>query len=246
VSAGYRTENLLFASPLMNAAGILGFAPDPKNPVDLSGFGAFVTPPLSRGPRSPANLSRFAPYPGGVLLHSGLPNPGLSAVIRQYARRWNRSPLPIIAHLLALSPASLQWMIEQLENLPGVMAVEIGLPPEIDPAAAQAFAQAAVGELPAIVRLPLEQAAELSPLVIDAGVSAVSLGAPRGTISGMTGRMYGPALFPLALHTVEKLAAAGIPVIGAGGIYHRRDMEAMLNAGARAVQIDTVLWRGGL
>ena len=237
-------NDLYLDKPLMNAAGTLGFAPAPKGPLDLSGLGAFVTNPVSRGPRTPARGTRFKPYPGGFLLHSGLPNPGLRAVIQQNGKRWARAAVPVIVHLLALEPSSLARMIERLEGFEGVMALEIGLPPDVDPDTAFDFAQAAIGELPAILRLPLEQAEALAPAVIAAGASAVSLGAPRGKLEGLRGRMYGPGVFPLALRAVEKLAGSGIPVIGAGGVYQPRDMEAMLGAGAFAVQVDAVLWRG--
>lgn len=238
-------NDLFFDKPLMNAAGTLGFSPDPKNPVELSQFGAFVTNPISRRPRTAARGARFVSYPGGFLLHSGLPNPGLSAVLKKHSKRWARSPVPVIVHLLALEPASLAQMIERLEGIEGVMGIEVGLPPEIDRDAAYHFTQAALGELPAILRLPLEQADELAHIVIEAGASAVSLGAPRGKLEGMSGRMYGPAVFPLALRAVEKLAGTGIPIIGAGGVYQPQDVESILAAGALGVQVDAVLWRGG-
>jgi hypothetical protein len=169
----------------------------------------------------------------------------LSAVIKKYGGRWARATLPVIVHLLALEPASLAQMIERLEGIEGVMGVEIGLPPEVHPDVAFDFAQAAIGELPAIVRLPLEQVDELASVVIEAGASAVSLGAPRGSLAGISGRMYGPGILPLALRAVGKLAGSGIPVIGAGGVYWPEDVDAMLEAGAFAVQVDAVLWRGG-
>jgi len=237
-------NDLYLDKPLMNGAGTLGFAPDPKSPVDLSWFGAFVTNPISRGQRTPAKGSRFATYPGGFLLHSGLPNPGLNAVIKKYGQSWARSPLPVIIHLLALEPSSLAQMIERVEGIEGVIGVEVGLPPDIDPDTAFDFSQAAVGELPAILRLPLEQADELAHAVIEAGASAVSLGAPRGKLEGISGRMYGSGVFPLALRAVEKLAGMGIPVIGAGGVYETKDVESMFGAGALAVHVDAALWRG--
>ena len=237
-------NDLYLDKPLMNAAGTLGFALDPKNPLDISRFGAFVTNPISQQERTPAHGRRYQVYPGGFLLHTGLPNPGLSQVFRRYGRQWARSPVPVIVHLLALEPASLARMVERLEGVEGIMGLEIGLPPEVDEAAAADFIRAAVGELPLIVRLPLEQAEHLAEAAVNAGAGAISLGAPRGKLAGMNGRMYGPAVFPLALRAVEKLAGSGIPVIGAGGVYQPQDVEAMLAAGARAVQIDAVLWRG--
>jgi dihydroorotate dehydrogenase (NAD+) catalytic subunit len=259
--------DLFFNKPLMNAAGTLGFYPDTRGPVDISGFGAFVTNPISKLPRTSAHGERFLPYPGGFLLHTGLPNPGLSQVIRRYGKRWARSPVPVIAHLLALRPASLAEMIERLEAIEGIMGVEIGLPPEIDIDSAMIFTESAVGELPIIVRLPMDQCEELAPAVMDIGASAVSLGAPRGRLPlspcsplpmgegkpqqsedgvRVTGRLYGPSIFPLALRAVEKLAQMEIPVIGAGGVYTPEEARVMMEAGALAIQIDAVLWRGGI
>jgi dihydroorotate dehydrogenase len=112
------------------------------------------------------------------------------------------------------------------------------------------FVQASRGELPVIARVPLERAGELASPAVDAGAAAVSLGAPRGALplpAGGTarGRLYGPALFPLALSLVQTLSQAGVPVIGAGGVYTPLQTQAMLAAGALAVQLDAVLWRGG-
>jgi dihydroorotate dehydrogenase (NAD+) catalytic subunit len=208
-------------------------------------LGAFVTNPVSQGARTPAKGERFAAFAGGFLLHSGLPNPGLSAVIRNNRKRWARSKIAVIVHLLALGPDSLARMIERLEGVEGVMGIEVGLPPDVHPAAAYDFAQAAIGELPAIVRLPLEQAEELARAVVEAGASAVSLGAPRGKLTSVGGRIYGPSVFPLALRVVEKLVGAGLAVIGAGGVYQAQDVDAMLSAGAMGVQVDAILWRGG-
>jgi dihydroorotate dehydrogenase (NAD+) catalytic subunit len=238
-------RDLHFNPPLMNAAGILGFAPDPKSPLDFARFGAFVTHPVSRFPRTPARGTRFVPFSGGFLLHTGLPNPGLDAVIRRHARRWVKSPLPVIVHLLARDTASLREMAARLEETEGVAGLEIGLPPDVNASEVAAFARAAAGELPLIVRLPLVQADALADAALDAGAQAVSLGQPRGLLNGVGGRLYGPGIFPLALGVVDKLAGSGVPVIGGGGVYHIRDADAMLEAGALAVQVGGALWKGG-
>lgn len=243
--------DLFFSPPYMNAAGSLGFAPDLRGPLDLAQFGAFVTHPLSLGPRTPAQGQRWAGFPGGFLLHTGYPNPGLSAAIRRYAGYWARSPLPILVSLLPQDPGEAAAMMERLEGLPGVMGLEVSLPPAVQPEEAAALVAASSGELPVVARLPLEQALLLAPAVLAAGAAAVSLGPPRGALPGpqgrlVHGRLYGPALFPQALSTVRSLTAAGHPVIAAGGIYNPEAAAAMLAAGALALQLDTVLWRSGI
>ncbi len=237
-------------TPLMNAAGFLGFAPGPHSPFDLAKLGAFVTNPVSLEARTPAHGKRFLFFPGGFLLHTGHPNPGLKSVLHRYAGRWLGAPLPVLVHLLAQGVDEVAWMVRRLEGMEGVGGVELGLPPEVDREIASAMIGAAVGELPVIVRLPLDRAMELAGVPPLANVAAVSLGAPRGALPDgkgglVSGRLYGPAVFPLALAAVRALAHRGIPVIGAGGVYSQEQAEAMLAAGATGVQLDAVLWRGG-
>ncbi len=240
--------DLSLSSPWMNAAGTLGFSPDPRAAALWQGLGAFITNPVSLGARSPAKGVRLLDFPGGFLLHSGYPNPGLRSVVRRHALRWAKASLPVIVHLLAQDAAQVQALARGVEGLEGVGGVELGLPEEIGRHAAGEFIQAACGELPLIARLPLARALELAETALHAGAAALSLAAPRGALPGaqgetVGGRLYGAALFPQALQIVRLLARRGLPVIAAGGVYRRADAEAMLACGALAVQFDSVLWR---
>lgn len=242
-------HDLAFEPPVMNAAGSLGFAPDLHGAVDLRRLGTFITSPISLRARTPAHGTRFIPYSGGYLIHTGHPNPGIKPVLRRHAAQWSRSPLPVWVHLLALDVTELAHMVRLLEGAEGVAGVEIGLAPDVSPKAAAAFLAASQGELPLVARLPLERAIELAESVIAAGAAAVSLGAPRGAMSitggeVIQGRLYGPAVFPLALAVVRALSGRGLAVIGAGGIYKQADIDAMLSAGAIAAQLDASLWCG--
>jgi dihydroorotate dehydrogenase len=234
----------------MNAAGTLGFALDPDAPPAWTHWGAFVTNPISAGRRSPANGMRYRPYSGGFLLHSGYPNPGLKTVVRHNKARWRRAAPAVIAHLLGIDPQEISWMVAHLEGLEGVMGVEVGLPPGVSTEEAASLVQSAVGELPVIVRLPMENAAVIAGSLAGIEVAAFSLAPPRGSLplpdgARITGRLYGPGVYPMALRTVEELSRIGLPVIGAGGVYRPEEAEAMLRAGALAVQLDAILWRGG-
>ena len=234
----------------MNAAGYLGFSPETQGVVDLTQFGAFITNPVSLGQRTPARGRTCMTYPGGFLLHTGYPNPGLKAVLRRYAAGWSRASLPVIVHLLAQNPVEVQEMVSQVENVEGVTGVELGLRQDLDPQAVSQLVVSALGELPVMVRLPLDHASSLAPACIQAGAAAISLAPPRGAVlveAGGTqeGRLHGPALFPQALLVVAELAEAGLPVVAGGGIYRPQDVDVMLSAGALAVQVDSALWAGG-
>ena len=252
-------RDLYFRSPIMNAAGMLGFAPDFRawqtseffeNSEVSDTLGAFVTNPLSWRPRKVTAHPAVVEYPGGFLLHTGLPNPGLGAAVKRYARKWADSSLPIIVHVMADRPDEPARMVESLEGVENVMAAELGFAPLLADDIILTSLEMSLGELPLIVSLPADQALRLGPRVIEAGAAAVSLSAPRGalTVDGgqlTEGRLYGPSLFPQSLETVRRLVGAGVPVIGGGGVYKREQVEVMKEAGAMAVQLDAVLWRGG-
>ena len=235
----------------MNAAGSLGYAPDLRGPIELTQLGAFVTNPVSLKARTPAHGRRMLSFPGGFLLHTGHPNRGLEAVIRRYRTRWARSPVPVLVHILAQGVEEVTEMVQRLENLEGVMGVEIGLSSEVNAGTAAMYIQAAMGELPVVARLPMERARELIYTLAGTEVAAVSLGPARGALPNaqgdlVHGRIYGPSVLPQALATVKAITQLGVPVIGAGGVYNSQDIEAMQAAGATAVQLDAVLWRDGV
>ena len=74
------------SSPWLNATGTLGYAPGPAWNWPLP-QGAFLTNPISLHHRTPAHNRAAITYPGGALLHSGLPNPGLRRVLPRPRRR---------------------------------------------------------------------------------------------------------------------------------------------------------------
>ena len=246
-------RDLYFSKPLMNGAGSLGFAPDSRAGISLDSFGAFVTNPLSLRSRMPAAKPEIIEYPGGFLFHSGLPNPGFNTGIKRYASRWDKSDLPIIVHLMADRPEQTQRMVRMLESHENVMAAELGFAPLLADDILLLTLEMCLGELPLIFSLPVEQVLSLGPRLIQDGAQAISIAAPRGAMpagkgegigekSVITGRLYGPSLFPRSLETVYSAAKLGLPIIGAGGIWTPENAEAMLGAGALAVQVDAVLW----
>jgi dihydroorotate dehydrogenase (NAD+) catalytic subunit len=205
--------------------------------------------------RQPAAKPEVIEYPGGFLLHTGLPNPGFNAGIKKYASRWDKSDLPIIVHLMADRPEETQRMVQMLEMQENVMAAELGFAPLLADDILLLTLEMAVGELPLIFSLPVEQVLSLGPRLIQEGAQAISISAPRGALTPplpkgeglgvreiITGRLYGPSLFPRALETVYSAAKLGLPIIGAGGVWSKENADAMLSAGALAVQVDAALW----
>jgi dihydroorotate dehydrogenase len=243
-------QDLTFPTPYMNRAGSLGFAPDFRAPAPWEVFGAFVTNPLSLRPRKPVAQPAVISFPGGFLLHTGLPNPGLPAALKKYRRRWADSRLPVIVHLMANHPEEASRMVQSLEGVENITAVELGFAPLLADDTLLRLVESCLGELPLIVCLPVEQVLSLGARIMDAGVAAISLAAPRGMLPAKDGRLTagrldGPALFPQALLSVGDAARANLPVIGAGGVQTKQDADLMLAAGALGVQIGAGLWKAG-
>ncbi len=239
-------RDLIFSKPFMNAAGTLGFAPDSRAPVTWSDLGAFCTNPISLRRRKAATAPVLVQFPGGFLLHTGLPNYGFHAALEKFGHRWPDAPLPIIVHLMADRPEETRLMVQVLEGLDNVMALELGFAPLLTDDIILLAVKLCSGELPLIVSLPAEQILDLGGQLLQAGAAALSIAAPRGAMNKdgefITGRLFGPALFPKSLDVVHSAARLGYPVIGSGGVGSKADGEAMLAAGALAVQMDSALW----
>ena len=240
-------RDLYFSKPLINAAGSLGFTPDTRNGIFFDSFGAFVTNPISLRPRLPTHHPALVEFPGGFLMHTGLPNPGFSASLKKYSAKWNRADLPIIVHLMADRPEETQRMVRELENVENVMAVQLGFAPLLSDDIILMNLDMCLGEVPLIFALPHEQVLTLGRELMDGGASAISIASPRGAMYDktgnlVTGRMYGQSLFPRSLDIVRSAAMSGLQVIGSGGVWSLADAESMLKAGAMAVEMDARLW----
>jgi dihydroorotate dehydrogenase (NAD+) catalytic subunit len=244
---------LVLNTPVIAAAGTFGYGNNYDDMVDFSKVGAITTNPVTYRPRLPARGPRVVPLDSGVLIHTGLPNPGVSNVIKRWKLQWQKIDPPIILHLVATTTDEIEKSLAIIDRVDAIAAVELGLNDDISWQVAADFTEAAVRhtEKPVIVRLPLHDAYEIAEAVANAGAGAIVIaGPPRGTArdpqSGklVGGRVYSPLLKPLALRMVGQLARslADVPIIGAGGIHNPQDARDFMDAGAAAVQVDSVTW----
>lgn len=249
-------RGLALKRPLLNAAGTLGFAGEARGLADLTALGAFVTNPLTWTPRTPAAAPNAVELTDGVLIHTGLPNPGVRAALRQFAREWerrlSRAGVPVVVHLAATTPDDVGRALEALDRDERVGGVELGLREDVDESELIALVRRARGGPPLLVRLPVARAAELCRAAVQAGADALTVGAPtRLSVEAggrtVTGRVYGPGQFAAAVEAVRAVTAAlagsATPIIGAGGVFSVENADAMRAAGAVAVQLDAVLWQ---
>jgi dihydroorotate dehydrogenase (NAD+) catalytic subunit len=229
-------NTLAINNPVMSASGIVGLdGAAYRDLIDLTKIGAIVTNPVTWRPRRVARGPRVVPLPSGVLVHTGLPNPGVTAVIKEYSPRWSRSLAPIIVHVVATSPADVGRCLAALDRCEAVAGVEIGLHDQSTPDDIEQTLQVALDstQLPLLVCVPLYNAVEAARVTARDPESGQLVG----------GRVYGPWLKAQALRAVGQIVrTASVPVIGSGGIHSADDARDFLEAGAVAVQIDTVIW----
>lgn len=246
-------NQLILSNPVIAGAGVFGYGSNYRDMVNYEKLGAFITNPVTYTPRQPTRGTRYIPHDSGVLVHTGLPNTGLSKVIKRWGGLWQALPIPTILHLVATEPDEIRKSMVIIDNTEMIAAVELGLNDDIDPDYAVELVEAAVrnSEKPILVRLPLADAYTLAEPIADTQAAALMVSAPpRGTardpISGklIGGRVYSPVLKPIVLRLVGNLKRRihDIPIIGAGGIHSAQDARDYLEAGAVAVQVDSVVW----
>ena len=144
-------RDLFFSKPMMNAAGMLGFSPSFRDSLPFEDFGVFVTNPISLRPRLPAARPELINYPGGLLLHTGLPNPGFKSVLQKQSGKWARSVLPVVVHLMADRPEETVRMVRSLEGVENIAAIELGFAPKLAEDIIILVVEMCNGELPLVV-----------------------------------------------------------------------------------------------
>ncbi|MCD4686723.1 MAG: nitronate monooxygenase [Anaerolineae bacterium] len=246
-------DTLVIENPVMPAAGTFGYdGAAYRDLLDLTKLGAIVTTPITWKPRRIARGPRVVPLPSGVLIHTGLPNPGVGKVIKRYAQSWKRSLAPVIVHVVATTPHEVANCVGALDHVEGVAGIELGLHDQVTPEDIEDLLGAALDNTlrPILVRVPLYSAVESARVAESAGAGGLVVAAsPRGTtrdpVTGQLvgGRIYGPWLKAQTLRAVGLVAhVVNIPVIGSGGIHNADDARDFLEAGAVAVQVDSVTW----
>lgn len=243
--------SVVIDTPVMPMAGTFGYGDEYRDLLNIDKLGALVTNPVTYSPRSPAAGTHVVPLEAGVLVHTGLPNPGLNKVISKYRVVWDKLPLPVILHVVVNNIPEVRRCMERIEGEEAIDAVELGLSDEISTAEVEWHVRAAVeqSEKPALVRLPFGAPIELALAAVDGGADALVVAAPpRGTARDrggklVAGRLYGPMIKPMILRLVGQIARrVDVPVIGAGGIHSPQDARDYLEAGACAVQVDSATW----
>jgi len=258
-------DGLLLANPVMTAAGTFGYGIEYSQVVDIQKLGAIVCKSTTLEARQGNPQPRLVETACGLLNSVGLQNIGVEAVVKDKAPVWAGWKVPVIVSIAGESSDEYARVAGRLEGVIGVSGVEVNIScPNVtsggmefgtDPRAAEKVTAAvkAASSLPVIVKLSpnVTDIVEVASAVAQAGADAITL---INTVSGMAidaggggpslgnvvGGLSGPAIKPIALYMVYRVAGAvHVPVTGCGGIGCADDALEFIMAGASAVQVGT-------
>jgi dihydroorotate dehydrogenase (NAD+) catalytic subunit len=260
-----RKGSLLLANPVMTASGTFSFGLDEEHCFDVEQLGAIVTKTVTLRPRAGSGQPRTAETPAGMLNAIGLQNPGVDAVARKLAPRWERWRVPAIVSILGATVEEYGEVASRLDGVAGVSGIEVNISSpnarrggmefgqDAETAAAVTKAVVRGTTLPVIVKLTpnVTDIVAVARAVVDAGADALTLintlqamaidaRARRPVIASTFAGLSGPAIRPVALRMVSQVARAiDVPIVGCGGITTGEDAVEFLLAGATAVQVGT-------
>ena len=258
-------RGLRLRNPVMTAAGTFGYGTEHAELLDIQRLGAIVCKGTTIEPRDGNPQPRLVETAAGLLNSVGLQNIGIRALIEEKAPVWASWQVPVVVNIAGDNVHQYAELASMLEGVAGISAIEVNIScPNVerggmefgaDPqAAAQVTAAVkAASSLPILVKLSpnVSDIAHIARAVAQAGADAVSLintlrgmaidkERRRPILGNIVGGLSGPAIKPVALYAVYRVAqAVSIPVIGCGGIVSASDALEFIMAGASAVQVGT-------
>lgn len=234
-------------------------------------FAAYVSKTITLERREGNEPPRLWETAQGLINSIGLPNKGLERFCELDLPLYRGLPVPLIVSIMGFSTDELEQIVDRLEQEDGIAALELNLScpnvktgtivgADADETADAVAALRSRTKRPLIAKLsPATAAPEAVAAAAEgAGCDAVSLvntfpamamhpttGQPW--LGAGTGGLSGPAIKPIALSQVRRVAGAvGIPVIGMGGVESARDAAEFLACGATLVAVGTANFRDPL
>ena len=231
-------------------------------------FSAFVSKTITPEPRAGNPPPRLYETPSGMINSIGLPNKGLEGFLVQDLPQLAELPVPLVVSVMATDRDGFSRLVAGVGGRDEVAAIELnvscpnvksGLIVGEQPAETLALCEALrpLTEKPLIVKLTPNTGdpAAVALAAEEGGADAVSLintlratGLDPGTrepwLGAGSGGLSGPAVRPVALDQVRRVAAeVSVPVIGMGGIETGADALDFLSLGASAVAVGTANFR---
>ena len=264
IKTGVTLAGVELKNPVMTASGTFGSGAEYSEFVDLNRLGAVVTKGVANVPWSGNPTPRVTETASGMLNAIGLQNPGIDLFCKRDIPFLKQYDTKIVVNVCGKSTEDYCEVVERLADEP-VDLLEINVSCPNVKEGGIAFGQnpkaleAITKEVKKYAKQPIIM--KLSPNVTD--ITEMARAAEAGgadilslinTLTGMkidiyrrafalankTGGMSGPAVKPVAVRMVYKVAqAVSLPIIGMGGIATAEDALEFIMAGATAVSVGT-------
>ncbi len=258
-------KGLLLENPVMTASGTFGYGTEYNKIFDIQKLGAIVCKGTTLKPWDGNPQPRLVETAYGLLNSVGLENVGVEAVVKEKAPVWTKWRVPVIVNIAGETKDEYAQIAARLDGMAGVSGIEVniscpnvasggmefGTDPKIS--AEVTAAVKAATSLPVIVKLSpnVTDIVDIALAVCAAGADALTLintvrgmavdvNRRRPSLGNIVGGLSGPAIKPIALYMVYKVAGRiKVPIIGCGGIGCVDDALEFIMAGASAVQVGT-------
>ncbi|RKX19006.1 MAG: dihydroorotate dehydrogenase, partial [Candidatus Zixiibacteriota bacterium] len=247
--AGLKLKN-----PILSASGCFGYGEEATEFFDINQLGGMVTKSITPLPRTGHPPPKVVETASGMLNAIGLTNVGLDRFIMEKLPFLQKLSCTVIVNIAGSTVNDYTMLAGKISSLEGVDAIEVNIScPNVDsgglefgasPAEAAKVIRAVkkASRVPVIPKLSpnVTDIVAVAKAVEDAGADAVSLintlvgtaidiQTARFKLSNRFGGLSGPAVKPVALAMVYKVASAvKIPVIGVGGISSGDDVVEFL------------------
>jgi dihydroorotate dehydrogenase (NAD+) catalytic subunit len=258
-----KVAGVRFSNPVLVASGTFGYGEEYRDLIEVSKLGGIVTKSVTSDPREGNPPPRTVETPCGMLNAIGLTNVGVDRFIKEKLPFLRKLKTRVIVNVAGSTIQEYVKVVKRLNRCQGIDMLEINISCPNVAEGGLAFgtkpesAHACIKQIrdhtsyPMIAKLSpnVTDIVEIAKAVEDAGADAVSL---INTLIGMaidveqrkpilgnlTGGLSGPAIKPVALAMVWKVASAtDLPVIGIGGIMNTRDALEFFLAGACMIQV---------
>lgn len=257
---------LKFRNPVLVASGTFGYATEMAPLIDFARLGGMIPKTVTHAPRAGNTPPRTVETASGMLNAIGLDNDGLEHFLTHHLPYLRTLPTAVIGNIAGKTEDEFVEMAGRVhaagQGLAGLELnlscpnVACGLDFAIDPAVTRRIVRRCrdvCPDVPLIAKLTpnVTDITVIAKAAADGGADAVSavntfVGMAvnwrqrRPLLGNVTGGVSGPAIKPLALRAVWRIAQLrAVPVIGMGGIATIDDVMDFLVAGADAVQIGT-------
>jgi dihydroorotate dehydrogenase (NAD+) catalytic subunit len=267
-----RLGRLSLRNPVLTASGTCGYGLEYADVLDYATLGGFTTKSVTVEERPGNQPERLVEVRAGLLNAIGLANVGLERFLAEKLPFIRQMPTTVLVNVAGHSIEDYIKVARKLDEHDCIAGIELNVScPNVADGLTFGTDPRLLSEVVAAVREALNQTClvvKLSPNVTDIAEmarAAVNGGAEvlslintyvgmsidpetwRPRLGNVTGGLSGPAIKPLALFNVHRVyrevtRAAGVPIIGMGGIHTVEDAVEFFLAGASAVAVGTALF----